>query len=171
MSRGHIDKWKRGTFIPHPHQQLPWQRGTVTSWHFYVSSQRNLSVTLQVWRRKGDTNFQLLGQTHYRNLAPGRHDYVLAEKERIFFQSGDTVGIQFDKPACIPYDIIGKSCEHEERIMYIYPSYQRPVNGRVHSFKAKPAHWKPCRMYSIYAGVQLSGEQMLLISQPFSGPI
>ena len=164
VPRTKIDRWKEGVYIPHPHQQLPWQRGSITSWHFYIQAEPSarINLILQIWRLKGSLAYMLVGQTIFTDLEAGFHEKNLTGNDVIHFQAGDVIGLQYDNYNPLPYDIRHTSCTSDERVLFAVHQ-EAPIlhEGAVYAFQEKPDTWKACRMYSLFA--KFSGEGRLKI--------
>jgi hypothetical protein len=159
VPRGQKDVWDQGVYIPNPSHMIPWVRGIITEWHFYIQTVQSANVALQVWRKQGHHDFFLVGQTVYQDLPPGRHDKLLIGRERISFDAGDVVGIMFSHFNPIPYDIKKGDCSDDDSVLYLAASPESVNPGRIFSFQKKETFDRTCRMYSLYAEFETSPER------------
>ena len=48
VPRTQKDLYDKGVVIPNPYERLPWSRGLVVSWHFYIQATTPVDIALQV---------------------------------------------------------------------------------------------------------------------------
>ena len=49
IQRAQTNRWIKGIYIPYPHQQIPWDRGTITEWYCHIQTVASANVSLQGW--------------------------------------------------------------------------------------------------------------------------
>ena len=108
----------------------------------------------QIWRKQGIREYILVGQTVYRGLESGPHDFKIPSEDRFQFEAGDVLGIMFEHFNPIPYDVSQTDCQHDQGILYTDATSREVLPGRSFNFHIKPTFFKPCRQHSLYATFQ-----------------
>ncbi len=157
VQRTQTDRHMKGILIPYPHHQIPWNRGVITEWHFYIQTVASVDVSLQVWRKRKESAYSLVGQTVFKGLRPGRHDVILNARERIDFQAGDVFGVMFSRFNPIPFDTTAR-CHDMEEALYMDNPPPSVHAGDVYTFEKKDRKEGLCKLYSLFANLETASE-------------